>query len=29
LITNAIFLQIWRVPFAWFTRKSHVHDARF
>jgi Protein of unknown function (DUF3054) len=25
LITNTIFLQLWRVPFAWFTRKAHIH----
>jgi hypothetical protein len=23
LITNTIFLQLWRVPFAWVTRKGH------
>jgi Protein of unknown function (DUF3054) len=28
LITNTIFLQLWRVPFAWFTRRGHAHDAR-
>jgi hypothetical protein len=27
LITNTIFLQLWRVPFAWVTRKNRVHDA--
>jgi Protein of unknown function (DUF3054) len=28
LITNTLFLQLWRVPFAWFTRRGHVHDAQ-
>ena len=28
LITNTIFLQLWRVPFAWVTRRGHVHDAQ-
>src|SRR5450432_1506298 len=28
LITNTIFLQLWRVPFAWVIRRGHVHDAQ-
>jgi hypothetical protein len=24
LITNTIFLQLWRVPFAWFTRRNRA-----
>jgi hypothetical protein len=28
LITNTIFLQLWRVPFAWVTRRGHVHGAQ-
>ncbi len=25
LITNTIFLQLWRVPFAWFNRRDRIH----
>jgi hypothetical protein len=28
LIINTIFLQLWRVPFAWVTRRGRVHEAR-